>query len=147
MSYVYPDLGLVCEGEADRIVLAELISRLLLLSSIRRRVQIFVANGKLVIPRMARAVEHRFAHGSLIVVVDSDGKLRSTQKILERSLQAIDCWKVVANPSVVSWVASGAGKVSPEFLAGAASRIDLAQIEVLHPEFAVFVEALRSFPI
>jgi len=147
MSYLYPDLCIVCEGEQDRVILAELTSRVLRYHSIGRRVQILVANGKLVIPRLVQAAAVHFSPDSLVVVVDSDGRPRVTRKMLERSFGGSGYWIVIAHPNLESWVISGRFReLSLEYLRAAAANADLSAIETQHPEFRVFRDAVTSLP-
>ena len=147
MSYLFTPQCIVCEGEQDRIVLAELAARVLRMNSISRRLDIVVANGKVVIPRVVQAVEPQFPPDSVIVVADSDGRADATRRMLERSLGSFNPWLVIANPNVESWVTGRAGRFHPEDLRNAATQADLRLIEAKHPEFKVFREALVSIPL
>ncbi len=147
MSYLYTPQCIVCEGEQDRIVLAELAARVLRMNSISRRLDIVVANGKVVIPRVVQAVEPQFPPDSVIVVADSDGRADATRRMLERSLGGFDHWLVIANPNVESWVSGRVAKFHPEDLRNAAAQADLPWIETRHPEFRIFREALISIPL
>lgn len=148
MTYLFPDLCIVCEGERDRVVLAEIAARLLNAEFIKRRLEIVVANGKIVIPRLVQAAEARFSPDSLIVVVDSDGRPAATKSKIRRSLSGDEPWIVVADPDLESWVVAGRGrKLGPDQLRVAAAQADLSRIESRHPEFRTFREAVTSFPL
>jgi hypothetical protein len=147
MSYLFPPQCIVCEGERDRIVLAELAARVLRVNSISRQLEIFVANGKIVIPRLVQAAEAHFPPNSVIVVVDSEGHLDATRRMLERSLPNNEPWIVIANPYVESWITDRPGKLHPDNLRDAAAQADLSWIEARHPEFRVLREAVTSLPL
>ena len=147
MSYLYTPQCIVCEGEHDRIVLAELAARVLRMNSISRRLDIVVANGQVVIPRVVQAVEPQFPPDSVIVVADSDGRPDSTRRMLEKSLGGLDHWLVIAHPNVESWITGRIGRLRPEDLRSGATQADLRSIEARHPEFKVFREALISIPL
>jgi len=148
MTYAFPDLCIVCEGERDRAILAVLVDRLLRLNSISRRVEILVANGKVVVPRLVQAAEARFSPDSLVVVVDSDGRPRAVRKMLERSFRGREHWIVIAHPNVESWVTAGRFRnFHSDDLQNAATRANLTWIETQHPEFRLLREALTSFPL
>jgi hypothetical protein len=147
MSYVFPPQCIVCEGERDRIVLAELAARVLRVHSISRQLEIFVANGKIVIPRLVQAAEVHFPPDAVIVVVDSEGHVDATKRMLDRALANSDTWIVVANPHVESWITDRPGRFPPQNLRDAAAKTDLTWIESERPEFRVFREALVSLPL
>jgi hypothetical protein len=147
MSYVFPPQCIVCEGERDRIVLAELAARVLRVHSISRQLEIFVANGKIVVPRLVQAAEAHFPPDAVIVVVDSEGHPDATKRMLERTLTNHETWIVVANPHVESWITDRPGRLPPENLRDVAARADLSWIESEHPEFQDFREALVSLPL
>jgi hypothetical protein len=147
MGYLFTPQCIVCEGERDRIVLAELAARILHISSISRRLDIVVANGKVVIPRLVQAVEPQFPPDSVIVVADAEGRVDATRRMLERSLGASEPWLVIANPNVESWVVGRQGRLPPDDLRNAARQADLQWIETRHPEFRDFREAVTSIPL
>jgi hypothetical protein len=105
------------------------------MNSISRRLDIVVANGKVVIPRVVQAVEPQFPPDSVIVVADSDGRAAATRRMLEGALGGFDHWLVIANPNVESWVTGRMGRFHPEDLRKAATQADLRSIEARHPEF------------
>lgn len=114
---------------------------------ISRRLDIVVANGKVVIPRVVQAVERQFPPDSVIVVADSDGRADSTRRMLEKSLGGPDHWLVIAHPNVESWITGRVGRLGPEDLRSVATQADLRSIEARHPEFKLFREALISIPL
>ena len=147
MSYLFTPQCIVCEGERDRIVLAELAPRVLRMNSISRRIDIVVANGKVVIPRLVQAVEPQYPPDSVIVVADADGRIDSTRRMLARSLGGSETWVVIANPSVESWVIERHRRVHADDLRNAAGQADLHWIETRHPEFGGFRQAVTSIPL
>ena len=147
MSYLFTPQCIVCEGERDRIVLAELAARILHMNSISRRVDIVVANGKLVVPRVVQAVEPQYPPDSVIAVVDSDGRIDSARRMLARALGASEPWVVIANPNVESWVTGKVGKLRPDILRDSAIKADLRWIETRHAEFKDFRDAVTSVPL
>lgn len=113
MSYLYTPQCIVCEGEQDRIVLAELAARVLRMNSISQRLDIVVANGKVVIPRVVQAVEPQFPPDSVIVVADSDGRAAATRRIVGGvpwQFRPLACYREPKCRIVGHWQN---GKVSP----------------------------------
>jgi hypothetical protein len=117
------------------------------MNSISRRVDIVVANGKVVIPRLVQALEPQYPPDSVIVVVDSEGRVDSTRRMLARSLGGSEPWVVIANPNVESWVIGRHGRLHPDDLRDSATQADLQWIETRHPEFKDFREAVTSIPL
>jgi predicted ATP-dependent endonuclease of OLD family len=149
MEHEFPDLCIICEGEADRLILSHLVKRLLAANSLKRRVEILAAHGKLVIPRMVHAVEARMPSDSLAIVVDSDGSPSKARQTLRKHLDLNKYWVIMAEPNVESWVAAGrkSGTVGWENFDKLAKDADLTQIESTHPEFQTLREAVTSFPV
>jgi hypothetical protein len=149
MIHDFPDLCIICEGESDRVILSELTKRLLAGGAIKRRVEIRVAHGKMVIPRVVRALESRFSPDQLAIVVDSDGDLLGTRRLFKDKLKLNEYWLIIADPSVESWIVQnelGRDK-AVEGLRKLAMNANLRRIGLSHPEFKELEEVVTSFPL
>jgi hypothetical protein len=147
MTYIYPDLVVVCEGESDKVIIAHLARRVLNENGVDRKIEILPAHGAAIIPRMVRAIEARMAPPSLAIVVDSDGHPAKVWSLLRAKLPWNRYSLVIAHPTVEAWIrGTRGGESAAASLAQIADRISLHTLELTHPEFGDFKEVVLSHP-
>jgi hypothetical protein len=140
------DLCIICEGDADQVILSKLVKRLLAENSLAYDVRILTAYGKLVIPRIVRAAERHLQPKALAVVINSTGNLSKVLKDFRKELDLDKYWVIIAKPNVESWVTNGGGNGidDVEQFVKLAGKADLGQIESAHPEFHTLKQAVTN---
>nr|WP_256873286.1 MULTISPECIES: restriction endonuclease [Pseudomonas] len=144
------DLLIVCEGEADRVVIATFVERILATASSGRSVKIITAMGKLTIPCVANALWNTFqSESKVLIVTDSDGDPVGTAAMLSQGLEFKDWVPSIPNPSIETWididrdvVRRRGGKYLAEHFQLAASRVDIALLLERDEEFRRFHDAV-----
>jgi len=139
-------LCIICEGDADQVILSKLVKRLLAEDSLKYDVRILTAYGKLVIPRIVRAAERHLHSKALAIVINSNGNPSKVLKDLRTELDLDKYWVIIAKPNVESWVTNGRSKEidSLEQFVKLAGKADLGQIENAHPEFHTLKQAVTN---
>ncbi len=98
------DYVIICEGESDYDVLARLCQRILVGSPSGRRVSIMKAGGKLAVPAIVNSLsDTTYKDVPAIVVVDSDGDVAGTQRMLAERVRRQDVIAIVPDPTIESW--------------------------------------------
>ncbi len=99
------DLLIVCEGDIDRIVIANLAKQILDSVSSTRSVQILTSVGKIAIPRVANALwNDSLPNPQVLIVVDGDNDPAGTFEMLAKGLQFTNWISAIPNPSIESWL-------------------------------------------
>ncbi|MUZ65681.1 restriction endonuclease [Agrobacterium vitis] len=132
------DLLIVCEGDADRVVIATLAERILAQAGSGRSIKILTAMGKLIIPRVANALWNTFdSHSKVLIVTDGDNDPAGTSTMLTNGLEFNDWIAAIPNPSIETWLG-----LDPEILRrrGGKSRIEQSRVAAQNLD----IEALKK---
>ena len=140
------DLCIICEGDADQVILSNLVKRLLAENSLEYDVRILTAYGKFIIPGIVRAAERHLQPKALAVVINSNGNLSKVLKHFRKELDLNKYWVIIAKPNVESWVTNGRSKGIDDLgqFVKLAGKADLGQIENAHPEFQTLKQAVTN---
>lgn len=99
------DLLIVCEGDADRVIISVLAERILASASSARSIKILTAMGKMSIPRVANALWNTFhSESRVLIVVDGDNDIHRTESMLASGLEFQDWVTAIPNPSIEKWL-------------------------------------------
>jgi hypothetical protein len=98
-------LTIVCEGTLDNDIIVALADRLAKERRLKRDVKVVVANGKVMAPRIA----NMFARQDVLVVIDSDGDLALTNKILAAEL-SVKALLSIPHPGIEAWLGTTHGE-------------------------------------
>ena len=147
------DLLIVCEGDADRVVIATLAERILAAAGSHRSIKILTAMGKLIIPRVANALWTTYhSESKVLIVTDGDNDPAGTAAMLTNGLEFRDWIAAIPNPSIENWlnldpehVRRRGGKLRIELSREAAQQLDILALKQRDEEFARFHDAILGF--
>lgn len=98
------DLVVICEGNSDRELLSIFITKILNQYGLSKKVNIIVAMGKMIIPRVANASSNIMTKAPVLIVTDSDSEHDRTLDMLNRGVE-LDSWKYsIPDPSIETWI-------------------------------------------
>lgn len=98
-------LLIVCEGALDELILLILAQRFAEAKKLKRDVKVVVANGKVTAPRIANAVGSQVDGKSLLLVlVDSDGDVKGSQKLLTEGVKVPGAQFSIPDPGIETWL-------------------------------------------
>jgi hypothetical protein len=143
-------LCIICEGQTDRAILAELIRRILRAKHINEEVLIVAAGGRLPIPKLVQAMERELPRVMTFgIVIDSDGDIEGTKSFLRRHLDLHDYSVVIAHPSLESWFGLSENQIGGRSnilkkVQDLIDRVDLKQLARDHPEFNQLVKMIAD---
>jgi Restriction endonuclease len=95
----------VCEGQLDAAIVRSLAARLIGEKKLTKGVKTVIANGKLMAPRAANMLYDTNAYGEqLVVLVDSDGDVASTERMLRYILNFQNQLLSIPDPTIEAWL-------------------------------------------
>ncbi|MDQ2043559.1 restriction endonuclease [Pseudoalteromonas sp. 20-92] len=98
------DLVVICEGNSDRELISILITRILNQYALSKKVNIIVAMGKMIIPRVANASSNIMTKAPVLIITDSDNEHDRTLDMLNRGVE-LDSWQYsIPDPSIETWI-------------------------------------------
>jgi hypothetical protein len=98
------DLVVICEGNSDRELISILITKILNQYGLSKKVNIIVAMGKMIIPRVANASSNIMTKAPVLIITDSDNEHDRTLDMLNRGVE-LDSWKYsIPDPSIETWI-------------------------------------------
>ena len=142
LAHVRGQIAIICEGQADRVILTRFSQRILEEQAVTANVMVLPAQGKFATSRVANALSPLLPNGSrLIVVVDGDGDRGRTVQTMSREIQ-VPCDVVVVEPTIEAWLVPDSPDPSAEirlrsrkegkeyltYLAKAAEQADLQRL-------------------
>ena len=152
------DIVIICEGSSDKIVLTELAARILRTRRLARRIVVIPAMGKLGIPLLANGLREISSGPKFILVADSDGDPKGTERQLREGLEEDVHRIVVVHPAIEAWLFPGEPDPRDyaltrsrqeshpvgEVTRAAAKAINLEELQARNQAFVQFVEAITS---
>jgi hypothetical protein len=98
------DLTIICEGNADQIVIDALAKQILDGVTSKPSIKIIVALGKYSIPKIANGLRSRHPSTKVLIVMDGDGDPQGSLDMLRKGLAFGDWVAAIPNPSIESWL-------------------------------------------
>lgn len=162
LARVRGQIAIICEGQADRVILTRFSQRILEEQAVTANVIVLPAQGKFATSRVANALSPLLSNGSrLIVVVDGDGDRGRTVQTMSREIQ-VPCDVVVVEPTIEAWLVPDSPDPSAEirrrsrkesteyltYLAKAAEQVDMQRLLAQDSNFkklhGLLVSQIRS---
>lgn len=145
-----PDLVILCEGDSDRELIAQLVKRILAQTSSAKTIKIVTAMGKFSIPKVANAVHASVEpNAKVLIVVDSDGDAVKTLDMLERNISFTGWRAAIPDPEIETWIGLDRRTLqrsSVRILQSlqALVEIDLQELRGRDKAFSVFYDAISE---
>ncbi|MBD9597355.1 restriction endonuclease [Ensifer sp. ENS05] len=148
------ELIVICEGHQDEQVIESFATRILENVNKRKRVSIFVSQGKMALAKLANSYGRSLRRNQrILIVTDGDGDPTGTIEMLRR-LVDVDNWTaIIPNPSIEAWLATpGKIKTAADALrvkqqrdhGGIAQQIDLDELRAGDAAFSAFYDLLAG---
>lgn len=99
-----PDLVIVCEGDFDRELLANLVQRILKSARATKKIQLISALGKVAVPHVANSVLAANPDVKVLAVVDSDGDIQGSELMLKNIIESANWTPIVVDPAIETWL-------------------------------------------
>lgn len=147
-----PDLVIVCEGDFDRELLANLVQRILKNASTTKRIQLISALGKVSVPRVANSILLARPDVKVLAVVDGDGDIQGSELMLRTIIESDNWTPIIINPAIESWLGSTVEEMTRqrrrgglvEHYAKAIEAIDLQGLRSTDPAFETLYQEVSS---
>lgn len=98
------DLIIVCEGDADREVLAHLAQRILENSPSSKKIEVISALGKVGVPKIVNSLLMNQPKVRVLAVVDSDDDIEGTRSMLESIITSPNWVPIIIHPRIEQWL-------------------------------------------
>lgn len=98
------DLIIVCEGDADREVLAHLAQRILEHSPSPKKIEVISALGKIGVPKIVNSLLMSQPEVRVLAVVDSDNDIEGTRSMLDNIITSTNWAPIIIHPGLQQWL-------------------------------------------
>lgn len=98
------DLIIVCEGDADREVLAHLAKRILEHSPSPKKIEVISALGKIGVPKIVNSLLMSQPEVRVLAVVDSDNDIEGTRSMLDSIITSANWAPIIIHPGLKQWL-------------------------------------------
>lgn len=137
-----PEKVIICEGQTEEIVLQAIAQKLC------KKVTIIIANGKYNVPAIFDTVKVKNTKSDILIVVDSDGNEKETQKAIHEKIDNKNCDLVIINDHIEDWFMPEVADFSKLKLMQSMDSIvdesDLEELSKNHESLAKVVDFLRE---
>jgi len=152
-------IAIVCEGRFDAFILHDLAFRVLKENGLEAEIKVVHAGGKQNLPRVANLFAPVADSTTVILVVDTDGDIETTRRLVHERVSYDRFHLIMPNPSIESWLLGGdkaaAATVRARQLTERVHRsiretevqldsIDFLKLQSADAEFASFYEIVRN---
>jgi hypothetical protein len=100
-------VAILCEGRMDSLVLNDLALRILKRNGLKAEIRVVQAGGKQNLPRVANLFSGASEAGTVIVVVDTDGEVDSTTRLVRDGLTYEGYHLIMPDPCIETWLLKG----------------------------------------
>ena len=100
-------IAIVCEGRFDAFILHDLAFRVLKENGLEAEIRVVHTGGKQNLPRVANLFAPAAESTIVILVVDTDGDIETTRKLVHEGVSYDRFHLVTPNPSIESWLLGG----------------------------------------
>lgn len=136
-----PEKVIICEGQTDEIVLQAIAQK------INQKVTIVVANGKYNVPIIFDAVKGKNTKSNILIVVDSDGNEKETQKMIVEKIDADNYELAIINNRIEDWFMPEVADFSKlkliQSIDAIIDEVDLTELSKTNESFAKVIDFLQ----
>lgn len=142
------DLIIVCEGDADREVLAHLAKKILEHSPSSKKIEVISALGKMGVPKIANSLLMSQPEVRVLAVVDSDDDIEGTRSMLDKIITSANWVPIIIHPSIEQWLGLTKEQVRryPRFevYSKALLNLDMKELRATDPVFQLFYDEVST---